>query len=82
MSDVELGEMLSRFDSSQVTMLDKQTLVLIGPDGKKEFFVKKEQVAIRTKRVGSPLVMPTLEGAFYSPAFPSPPHILALTLFP
>ena len=83
MTDDEIGEMLSRFDSSEVTMLDEQTLVLQGPDGKKEFFVKKKQTAMRTKpdQPWSPLVsMPSLDGAFFFPAFPSSPHIRVLTL--
>ena len=83
MTDDEVGEMLSRFDSSEVTMLDEQTLVLQGPDGKKEFFVKQKQTAMKTKpdQPWSPLVsMPSLDGAFSFPAFPSSPHIRVLTL--
>ena len=73
MTDDEVGEMLSRFDSSEVTMLDEQTLVLQGPDGKKEFFVKKKQTAMRTKpdQPWSPLVsMPSLDGRRFLPRLP------------
>ena len=42
------GEMLSRFDSSTVRMFDRETLVLAGPNGKKEFFVEQKQTAIKS----------------------------------
>ena len=79
MNEDEVGDMLSRFDSSQVSMLDKQTLCLIGPDGKKEFFIKVKQMGRMTKQDGwSPVkVMPTLEGAPSSTYFISnAPHPL------
>ena len=60
------GELLSRFESSRVEMLDKETLILIGPDGKKEYFVKQKQMA---KKTG--VSAPALEGAFSSASFPS-----------
>ena len=43
------GEMLSRFDSSTVRLLDKDTIIVTGPDGKDEYFVKKRQMAIKSK---------------------------------
>ena len=42
------GEMLSRFDSSTVRMLDKETLLVTGPDSKKDYFVKQKQMGIKT----------------------------------
>ena len=42
------GELLSRFDSSRVEMLNKETLILIGPDGKNEYFVKKKQTGTKS----------------------------------
>ena len=42
------GAMLSRFDSSTVRMLDDQTLVVTGPDGKKDYFVKQKQMGIKS----------------------------------
>ena len=44
------GEMLSRFDSSTVRMLSKETLIVTGPDGKDEYFVKKRQMGIKGKQ--------------------------------
>ena len=42
------AEYLSRFDSSTVSMLNEDTLLVIGPDGKKEFFEKKRQMGIKS----------------------------------
>jgi hypothetical protein len=42
------AEYLSRFDSSTVSMLNEDTLLVIGPDGKKEFFEKKRQMGIQS----------------------------------
>ena len=42
------GAMLSRFDSSTVRMLDKRTLVVTGPDGKKDYFVKQKQMGVKS----------------------------------
>ena len=58
-ADEVRGEMLSRFESSRVEMLDKETLVLIGPDGQTEYFVKKRQFAFSTQISK----MRTLDGA-------------------
>ena len=43
------AEYLSRFDSSTVSMLNEETLLVIGPDGKKEFFEKKRQMGIKSR---------------------------------
>lgn len=61
------GEMLSRFESSRVEMRDKETLVLIGPDGQKEYFVKQRQMGFSTQISK----MRTLDGA-------SPPHLCSV----
>ena len=42
------AEYLSRFDSSTVSMLNEETLLIIRPDGKKEFFEKKRQMGIKS----------------------------------
>ena len=47
------GEMLSRFDSSTVRLMDKETIIVTGPDGKKEYFVKQRQMAIKSKECTS-----------------------------
>ena len=39
--------MLSRLDSSTVRMRYDQTLVVTGPDGKKDYFVKQKQMGIK-----------------------------------
>ena len=42
------AEYLSRFDSSTVNILNEETLLVIGSDGKKEFFEKKRQMGIKS----------------------------------
>ena len=42
------GAMLSRLDSSTIRMLTAQTLVVTGPDGKKDYFVKQKQMGIKS----------------------------------
>ena len=66
-ADEVRGEMLSRFESSRVEMRDKETLVLIGPDGQKEYFVKQRQMGFSTQISK----MRTLDGA-------SPPHLCSV----
>ena len=59
MADEVKGILDSRFESSRVEMLDKETLVLIGPDGQTEYFVKKRQMGFSTQISK----MRTLDGA-------------------
>ena len=73
------GILDSRFESSRVKMLDKDTLVLIGPDGTKEYFVKQLQTG-RGPRHLQVSKMATLEGAL-SPHLSSP-LLCLLTDFP
>ena len=70
LSTDEIKEILdSRFESSRVEMLDKETLVLIGPDGTKEYFVKKLQTG-RGPRHLDVSKMTTLKGALSPPSYP------------
>ena len=66
-ADEVRGILDSRFESGRVEMLDKETLVLIGPDGQTEYFVKKRQFAFSTQISK----MRTLDGASPSPLLTS-----------
>ena len=68
-ADEVKGILDSRFESSRVEMRDKETLVLIGPDGTKEYLVKKLQMD-RGPRHLDASKMTTLEGALSPPSYP------------